>query len=144
MRRFITAESLAGLAGIAFVAIGVVGFVPGLLQHEEQLHWWKSDSGAQLFDVFQTSILHNLVHLGFGTVGLLAARATVTARVYLTGGGLAYFALGVYGLLISRVSDANVIPVDRADDWLHIGLGMAMIYAGLAATLSALRPAAAS
>ncbi len=144
MRRLITAESLAGLAGVAFVALGVAGFVPGIVQRFDELGWWKSGSGAQLFGIFQTSILLNLVHLGFGVVGLLAARTAVTGRLYLTGGGLAYFGLGVYGLLIDRLGDANVIPVDRADDWLHIGLGVALIYAGLAASLSGLRPAAAS
>ena len=144
MRKLITAESLAGLVGLTFVTIGVAGFIPGLLQHEEQLGWWKNGSGAQLFGVFQTSILHNFLHLGFGVAGLLAAKLTSTARLYLTGGGLAYFALGVYGLLIDRFGDTNVIPVDRADDWLHIGLGVAIFYAGLAASLSALRPAAAS
>ena len=144
MRKLITAESLAGLVGITFVAVGAAGFVPGLVQHYDQLGWWKSGSGAQLFGVFQTSILHNLVHVGFGAVGLVAARMAITGRVYLTGGGVTYLALGVYGLLIDRFGDANVIPVDRADDWLHVGLGMAMVYAGVAASLSALRPAAAS
>ena len=143
MRKMLTAESLAGLVGITSVAVGVAGFVPGLLQHYDQLGWWKSGSGAQLFGVFQASILHNLIYVGFGTIGLLAARTAITGRAYLTGGGLAYFALGVYGLLIDRFGDANIIPVDRADDWLHIGLGVAMIYAGLAVTLGALRPAAA-
>lgn len=144
MRKLITSESLAGLVGITFVAVGVAGFVPGLVQHYDQLGWWKNGSGAELFGVFQTSILHNLVHLGFGVIGLLAARTVITGRAYLTGGGLAYFALGVYGLLIDRAGDANVIPVDCAGDWLHLGLGVAMVYAGLAVSLSALRPAAAS
>ena len=143
MRRLITAESLAGLTGVTFVAVGAAGFVPGLVQHYDQLGWWRNGSGAQLFAVFQTSILHNLVHVGLGAIGLLAARTAITGRVYLTGGGLTYFALGVYGLLIDRAGDANVVPVDRADDWLHIGLGVAIVYAGLAVSLSALRPAAA-
>jgi nitrate reductase gamma subunit len=144
MRRIFTAESLAGLVGLIFVIVGVAGFVPGIVQHYDQLRWWKNGSGAQLFGVFQTSILHNLVHLGFGAVGLLAAKTALTARAYLSGGGILYFTLGIYGLLIDRFGNSNVVPVDRADDWLHIGLGVAMIYAGLAVTLTALRPAAAS
>ena len=144
MRKLVTAESLAGLVGLAFVIVGVMGFVPGVVQHYDQLRWWKNGSGAQLFGVFQTSILHNLVHLGFGAVGLLAAKTAVTARAYLSGGGILYFTLGIYGLLIDRFGNSNVVPVDRADDWLHVGLGVAMIYAGLAVTLTALRPAASS
>jgi nitrate reductase gamma subunit len=144
MKKLIAPESLAGLFGMAFVAVGVAGFVPGVVDHYELLGWWKNGSGAQLLGVFQVSILLNLVHIGFGTLGLLLARTTATARLYLSGGGAAYLALGVYGLLIDRAGDANVVPVDRADDWLHLGLGVAMIYAGLAATLPSLRPATSS
>lgn len=144
MRKLFSAESLAGLIGITFVAVGVAGFVPGVVQHYEQLGWWKDGSGAQLFGVFQTSILHTLVRLGFGAIGLLAAKTATTARVYLTGGGVAYVALGVYGLLIDRSSDADVLPVDRADDWLHLGLGVTIVYAALTASLATLRPAASS
>jgi nitrate reductase gamma subunit len=144
MKKLIAPESLAGLFGMAFVAVGVAGFVPGVVDHYEQLVWWKNGSGAQLLGVFQVSILLNLVHIGFGTLGLLMARTTSTARVYLSGGGAAYLALGVYGLLIDRAGDANVVPVDRADDWLDLGLGVAMIYAGLAAALPSLRPAPSS
>jgi len=144
MKKLIAPESLAGLFGLAFVAVGVAGFIPGVVDHYDQFGWWKNGSGAQLFGVFQVSIMLNLVHLGFGTLGLLLARTTATARAYLSGGGTAYLALGVYGLLIDRAGDANVIPVDRADDWLHLGLGVAMIYAGLAAALPTLRPAPSS
>jgi hypothetical protein len=35
---------------------------------------------------------------------------------------------------------AGFMPVDRADDWLHVGFGIGMLYAGLAAGLSASRP----
>ena len=144
MKKLIAPESLAGLFGMAFVVVGVAGFVPGVVDHYELLEWWKNGSGAQLLGVFQVSILLNLVHIGFGTLGLLMARTTATARVYLSGGGAAYLALGVYGLLIDRTGGSNVVPVDRADDWLHLSLGVAMIYAGLAAALPSLRPAPSS
>lgn len=143
MRKLPTAESLAGLFGVAFLLLGMAGFVPGIVQHYAQLHWWKSGSGAELFGIFQTSILHNLVHLGLGVLGLLAARSVASARVYLSGGGAAYLALGAYGLVIDRLGGWNVVPVDRADDWLHLGLGVTMVYAGLA-TLPGLRPATSS
>lgn len=144
MRKVVTAESLAGLVGLALVAVGVAGFVPGVVQHYGQLHWCGNGSEAQLLGAFQTSILLNLVHFGFGAAGLLAARTAAAARVYLSGGGVLYFALGIYGLLIDRFGSSNVFPLDRADDWLHIGLGVAMIYAGLAVALPPFRPAASS
>ncbi len=90
--------------------------------------------------MFQTSILLNLVHIGFGVAGLLAARRSATARAYLIGGGAALFVLGVYGLLVDYTSEWNFLPFDRADEWLHIGLGIGMLYAGLAVGLARLRP----
>lgn len=137
------ARSVAGFVGLAFVVLGVLGFIPGPVRHYDLLQWWKTDSGAQLFGVFGTSILHNLVHIAFGTAGLLAARRDAWSRGYLTGGGVLYVALGVYGLVIERAGDANVIPVNRADDWLHLGLGIAMVYIGTATALAS-RPAAAT
>jgi Domain of unknown function (DUF4383) len=140
VRKLATAESLAGLSGLGLVALGVLGFIPGVVQDYGALQWWKSRSAAELFDVFQTSILLNLVHIGFGVAGLLAARRSATARAYLTGGGAALFVLGVYGLLVDYTSEWNFLPFDRADEWLHIGLGIGMLYAGLAVGLARLRP----
>jgi Domain of unknown function (DUF4383) len=144
VRKTATAESLAGLFGLAFVVVGVLGFIPGVVQDYGELRWWTTDSGAELFGIFQTSILDNLFHIGSGVVGLVAARRPATARAFLTGGGLVYFALGIYGLLIDYFSDWNFMPVDRADDWLHVGFGIGMLYAGLAAGLFASRPRAAA
>jgi hypothetical protein len=136
MRKLAGAESLAGLIGLGLVALGVVGFVPGVVQEYGALTWWRG-SAAELFGVFQTSILINLVHIGAGVLGLVAGSR---GRAYLSLAGSAFFALGVYGLL---ADDAwNFMPFDRAADWLHIGLGVGLLYAGLAAGLAALRPAA--
>jgi Domain of unknown function (DUF4383) len=143
VRKLVTAESLAALAGLVFVVLGVCGFVPGAVQHFGALHWWKNGSGAELFGLFQTSILLNLAHVGLGVAGLVAASSEATARAYLAVGGAACFALGIYGLLIDRRGDSNVFSLDRAGIWLHVGLGVALVYAGLAAALDRLRPATA-
>ena len=141
MRKLASAESLAGLVGLALVALGVLGFVPGVVQGYAALHWWQGGSAARLFDLFQTSILLNLVHIGAGVLGLTAAQRPGAARLYLSGGGTGFFGLGVYGLLVDYPSRWNFLPVDRADDWLHLGLGVAMLYAGLGVRLATPRPA---
>jgi hypothetical protein len=144
MRKLASAQSLAGIVGIVFLVVGVVGFVPGPERHYASLTWWRAGSHAELFGVFQTSILNNLLLLGFGVAGLVAARTVVSARGYLTVTGALSFALGVYGLLIDRAGGANVVPVNRADDWLHLGLGIALLYAGVAVSLAQPQPAASS
>ena len=143
MRKVASVESLAGLFGVGLVALGVLGFVPGVVQEYDGLEWWRG-STAELFGVFRTSILLNLVHIGAGVLGLVAASRWSSARGFMSIGGGAFFALGVYGLLVATASDWNFGPFDRADDWLHLGLGVGMLWAGLAAGLGALRPAATS
>jgi Domain of unknown function (DUF4383) len=144
VRRLATAESVAGLFGLAFVVVGVLGFVPGVVQDYGELRWWKPGSRAELVGVFRTSILDNLFSIGFGVVGLVAARRPATARSFLTGGGIVSFALGIYGLLVDHGSGWNFMPVDRAGSWLHIGVGIAMLYAGAAVRLTGSRPSAAA
>ena len=44
--------------------------------------------------------------------------------------------LWVYGLVIDLGSDANFVPLNDADNWLHLGLGLGMIALGVATTRS--------
>ncbi|MEV6427542.1 DUF4383 domain-containing protein [Nocardia sp. NPDC051463] len=119
-----------GVGGV-FLLVGVLGFIPGVVADYDTLAWSGHHSEARLFDLFQVSVLHNIVHLLFGLVGIVAARTTPAARAYLVGGGFIYLALSVYGLIIDRASDANFVPVNTADNWLHLGLGLAMVALGL-------------
>ena len=79
-------------------------------------------------------MLHNLVHLAFGVLGVVAARGNGGSSAFLMLGGGAYVLLWVFGLATEHDSAANFIPLDNAGDWLHLGLGIAMIAAGVATT----------
>jgi hypothetical protein len=89
------------------------------------------ESGAELLGLFEVSVLHNVVHLLFGVAGLALARSESTARAYLLGGGVIYLLLFVYGLIIDMDSAANFVPVNDADNWLHLALGIGMLALGL-------------
>ena len=78
------------------------------------------------------SVLHNLVHLAFGVAGIVLARTYNSARSYLIGGGVVYLVLFIYGVVIDHDSSANFVPVNDADNWLHLGLAVAMIALGAA------------
>ncbi|WP_019869131.1 DUF4383 domain-containing protein [Salinispora oceanensis] len=118
------------VAGILLL-LGVLGFVPGITTDYAELRFAGPDSEAQLFGLFQVSFLHNILLLGSGLAGLVLARRVGGARVFLTVGGALTLALWIYGLVIDRSSSANVIPVNDADNWLHLGLGFAMLVLGL-------------
>jgi hypothetical protein len=92
------------------------------------------DSGAKLLGVFEVSVLHNIVHLLFGLAGIAMARTVSGARLYLIGGGAIYLVLWLYGLVVGQDSAANFVPLNPADDWLHLVLGLGMIGLGLLTT----------
>lgn len=130
-----TARSLVQLAalvvGAVFLVVGILGFVPGITTDYEDLQWAGHESGAKLLGVFAVSGLHNIVHIVFGVVGLVAAATATAARAYLIGGGVVYLALWLYGLLVDEHSQANFVPLNDADNWLHLGLGLGMVALGL-------------
>jgi hypothetical protein len=128
------ARTAALVFGVAFLLVGVLGFVPGITAGYADLHFAGHESGARLFGVFTVSVLHNLVHLVFGVLGLVASRGNGGSRAFLMIGGGVYVLLWVFGLAMDHDSPANFIPVDNADDWLHLALGVAMIAAAIATT----------
>ncbi len=121
----------AAIVGIVFLIIGVLGFIPGVTTNYGSMTFAGHHSAAQLLGVFQVSVLHNIVHLLFGIAGVVFARTRATARNYLVWGGVIYLVLWIYGLLIGRQTAANFIPVNVADNWLHLGLGIVMITLGV-------------
>ncbi|MEU1315147.1 DUF4383 domain-containing protein [Streptomyces tibetensis] len=119
-------------AGLVFLVVGVLGFIPGITTDYGSLGFASHESGAELFGLFQVSILHNLVHLAYGLAGLIFAATAAGAYSYLLVGGAVYLVLWVYGLSVGHDSDANFVPLNSADDWLHFVLGIAMIGLALA------------
>ena len=127
-----TVSLLAVLVGATFVLVGVLGFVPGVTTHYGDLSFADHHSDAKLLGLFQVSVLHNIVHILFGVAGLALWRTASGARTYLIGGGVIYLLLGLYGASVSQHSDANFVPVNGADDVLHLALGAAMVLLGIA------------
>ncbi|RLK11879.1 uncharacterized protein DUF4383 [Micromonospora sp. M71_S20] len=117
-------------AGV-FALIGVLGFIPGITTGYDDMTFAGHHSEARLLGLFQVSILHNALHLGFGLAGLVLARSVAGARIFLAGGGALYLGLWLYGFAIDRESAANFIPVNDADNWLHLVLGFGMLALGL-------------
>lgn len=123
-----TALQKAAMAvGAVFLLVGVLGFVPGITTNYDSLGVAGPTSEALLLGVFQVSILHNIVHLLFGIAGLLMARSRTQSRAFLLYGGIIYLVLWIYGLVIGHDSPANFVPLNNADNWLHLVLGIGMI-----------------
>ena len=129
-RRRAPVQLAALVVGLVFLLVGILGFIPGVTTNYDQLTFAGHESEAALLGIFNVSILHNIVHLLFGVAGLLAARTFSAARAYLIGGGIIYLVLFLYGLLIDHNSAANFVPVNTADNYLHLVLGIGMIALG--------------
>ena len=127
MRDRTPVQSLAALVGAVFLLVGILGFIPGITSDYGDLSFAGHDSGAQLLGIFQVSILHNIVHLLFGLVGIALAKTVEGARNFLVGGGAVYLVLWLLGIL----GGGDWIPVDTADNWLHFLLGAGMIVLGV-------------
>lgn len=115
------------LYGIVFLIVGLAGFMPGLTSNIGSMSFGGHHSEAMLLGIFQVSILHNVVHLLYGILGLVFSRRHVAARTYLLVGGVVYLVLWIYGLFVDKESMANFVPLNSADDWLHLVLGVTMI-----------------
>lgn len=121
------AQTLALVFGIAFLGAGILGFIPGITTNLGDIEFAGNDSPAELLGIFQVSILHNIVHLLFGVAGLALARTHAGSLAFLLWGGIIYLVLFLYGLFIDTDSDGNFVPVNTADNWLHLLLGAGLL-----------------
>ncbi|SES26652.1 protein of unknown function [Lentzea xinjiangensis] len=124
-------QMAALVVGVVFLLVGVAGFIPGLTTNYDTLGFAGHHSEALLLGLFQVSILHNIVHLAFGVAGIALARTARNAYLYLVGGGVIYLVLWLYGLVIDHDSAANFVPLNTADNWLHLFLAIGMIALGV-------------
>ena len=126
-----TAVQIAATAvGAVFLLVGVLGFIPGITAGPG-IGLAGHHSEAFLLGLFQVSVLHNVVHLLFGVAGLALGRSATAAKGYLVWGGAVYLVLFVYGLVFGGETAANFVPLNAADNILHLVLGMGMLGLGV-------------
>jgi hypothetical protein len=118
------ARLYATLAGAVLTIAGIVGF------------FYSASFGSpgevdEVLGLFAVNGWHNVVHLVTGLLGLVAVG--YAARAYALGLGLLYVVLATWGFIVgSGESILGVVPVNGADNVLHLVLGLAGLAAGLA------------
>ncbi len=76
---------LALIVGIAFLLVGIMGFVPSLRSLPSNAPDITVDFGyGYLLGLFPINVLHNIVHLTVGALGI-AAYWSFNARLYAQG-----------------------------------------------------------
>jgi hypothetical protein len=123
-------QTVARLVGIVFLLVGIAGFIPGITTNlYDGLEFAGDDGNAELLGLFQVSILHNIVHALFG-VGILMAATAEGARTFLLGSGAIYVVLFLLGIL----GGGDWVPINDADNWLHLALAVGLIALGVLTT----------
>jgi hypothetical protein len=118
--------------GVAFLAIGIAGFIPGLTPpHSHPDVTFEAGLGL-VFGLFAVNVLHNLFHIVFGIWGLAAARTVLAARTYARAVAVIYTILAVMGLIsIGRIyTTFGLIPLYGHVIWLHALLALVAAYFG--------------
>jgi len=122
------ARLYATLVGAVLTIVGISGF------------FYSSSFGSpgavdKVFGILAVNGWHNIVHLATGLLGLAAAG--YAARQYALGLGLAYLVVAIWGFIIgSGDSILSIVPVNTADNILHLLLGLTGLAAGAATSAS--------
>ncbi|MGM9473938.1 DUF4383 domain-containing protein [Pseudarthrobacter sp. YS3] len=116
--------------GIVLLLVGILGFIPGITTQYSELRFLGPDSHAMFLNLFQVSMLLNIVQLAIGATGWAMSRTEHGARNFLIGAGALYIVLAIFGLSVGVNSAANFLALNMTDNWTHLALGVLMIGAG--------------
>jgi hypothetical protein len=115
--------------GVAFIAGGVLGFVPGVTVDD------------MFLGVFMVNPLHSVIHVLSGVMFLMALTfgAGATRLWFQIFGGI-YAALAAMGFLVGNGMILNCITNNQNDSWGHAGLALSMLIIGFATARQGLTP----
>jgi hypothetical protein len=119
------AQLYALLFGVVLLVVGVLGFIA-----DSSFGTGSGVEGSDLI-VFEVNGWHNIVHILSGLLGLAVWRRRDAARAYALGFGAVYLVVTIWGL-ITGDQVLWLIPVDTADNLLHLLIAAAGLAAGLA------------
>jgi Na+-driven multidrug efflux pump len=112
-------KSAAILLGLVFLAIGILGFIPGATTNE------------MLFGTFHVNAIHSIVHIVSGVIALLCGLGSRTAsRAFFQVFGVLYAIIAILGFYYGEQPIFRLISNNRPDIWLHVVLAVVMLFLG--------------
>ncbi len=106
-------KPVSWLLGIVLLVMGILGFFL-----------------SPIFGLFDVNMLHNMVHIASGAVGLIAASISFTAsRVYLMLFGVVYGVVTIAGFF-SLEPVAGMLLLNSADNFLHLAIATICLIVG--------------
>ena len=122
------AQWFAYIAGAVLVLAGIIGFFA-----DSSFDTGSNINGDKLLGILEVNGIHNLVHIATGLLLLAVAPKRATARLGVLGFGAAYALVTVIGLIDGQTV-LGLLPVNPADNILHIALTAAALLAGFASS----------
>jgi Domain of unknown function (DUF4383) len=129
------AQLYALVFGAVLLVVGIVGFIA-----DSSFGSGGDVDGSDLI-IFEINGWHNLVHIASGLVGLALWRSPASARLFALGFGAVYLVVTVWGF-VTGDHVLWLLPVDVADNLLHLVIAGAGLAAGLASPAASAAPAA--
>lgn len=132
-------RNFALFSGIFFVAIGILGFIPGLVsppptQLDSPL--WIDAGYGYLFGLFPTNLVHNLVHVAVGVWGLTSSRTFKSALLYCQAFAILYSLIAVMGIIPGLGTTLGLMPIFGGNVPLNLLTAAIAGYYGFIATPS--------
>jgi hypothetical protein len=112
--------------GATLLLVGLIGFAA-----DAGFDTGSGIDGDKLLGIFEVNGIHNLIHIASGAVLLAFAGSRPGARLAALGFGVVYLVVTLVGF-IQGDNVLGIIPVNSADNFLHVAISLLAIAAGLA------------
>jgi hypothetical protein len=119
------AQMYALVFGATLLLVGILGFFA-----DSSFGNLGSDVQGDDFIVFEVNGWHNVVHIASGLLGLALMGSASGARAYALGFGVVYLLVTIWGIVDGN-DVVGLLPVNTADNILHIAIAATGILAGL-------------
>src|SRR4029077_20918791 len=127
------AKTLGTLFGIVFLAVGILGFVPGVTSDVNGM--------PMLLGIFHVNTAHNLVHIVSGAIFLFASMSGAgAARLWFQIFGVIYAVVAVLVFMKGEGMLLGMISNNTNDTYLHVVLAVAMLAIGFLSPKSSTAP----
>lgn len=126
------------LTGIVFLLLGFIGMIPGLTSEAflDDPDLVIDSNYGRIFGVYPINVFHNIVHLGLGVWGIVAAREVIASRRFCRATAIFYGALTLLGIIPITNTLFGLVPIFGNAIWIHA------IFAGVTAYYGYFRPQA--
>jgi hypothetical protein len=122
------AQAFALVIGLTLVGAGILGFF-----YNSSFGTGDGTSRDAVLGILDVNGWHNVVHIASGVAGLLVAGSYSGSRAYALGLGAVYLLVALLGFIAGNGDELfNLVPVNTEDNVLHLLIGVAGVWAGIA------------